>query len=455
MASYQPIPLSTLAASNSAERTLQSYLAPGARTAIDDPDQLALDYPPFLADKLGVNDLVLLHALESVQGYGSAVPAAYEEATGTHDVENLLPSALLGSIYDELDLEIVAVVPEQFGTILAAGSPVPMPPGPPPPLGSSAADRQPGGVARAAYPPAGPWRLVPGGVHWQLPAPTRISAVTVLFEAEGAPAPTGTVVLTASLADGRALRVVAQAGGDRAVFPLPTSLVAAGGGVLGISVMAPGVSQSEPVVGAVVVKADARSAPLSLHQPSSGTVSYVLNGWLQGLLAPPHWVYAGHIGPLVLYRDTRAKETAWLEPSGSTVASAPSPAGSVVAPSLASWQNPVDVVDSPVPVLLVRSEQYSPGWTAMIQRVGSAGLGPPQSVDVRPIGLLQGIGLPAGHYRVTWQYHSTRADIGLGAGVLATAACGLLVTVGLRERRRRSRRSLSRGSTEPGPASDR
>ncbi|HKH87722.1 MAG TPA: hypothetical protein VKA05_02820, partial [Acidimicrobiales bacterium] len=179
MASYQPIPLSTLAASNPAAATLKTYLSPGARTAIDDPDQLALDYPPFLADNLGVNDLVLLHALESVQGYGSAVPAAYEAATGTHDVENLLPSALLGPVYDELDLRVLAVVPEQFGTILPDGAAVPIPAGPPLPPGASAADRQPGDVARAPYPPAGPWRLVPGGVRWELPAPTRISAVTV------------------------------------------------------------------------------------------------------------------------------------------------------------------------------------------------------------------------------------------------------------------------------------
>jgi hypothetical protein len=457
MASYQPIPLSTLASSNPAASTLKTHLAPGARTAIDDPDQLALDFPPFLVDELGVNDLVLLHALASVQGYGSAVPAAYEAATGSHDVENLLPSALLGPLYDELDLGVVAVVPEQFGTILPSGTAPRIPPGPPLAVGTSAADRQPGDVARATYPPAGPWRLVAAGVRWELPAPTRISAVTVLFDPQEGPSPTGAVVVTVTLANGRTVRVSGAPEGERASLPLPSSQIAAGRGALAVSVTDPGASAtSEPVVGAVAVTADAASAPLALHQRSSGTVTYVLNGWLQGLLQPPHWIYVGRIGPLVLYGDTKARGAAWVEAPRARVASAPAASGSVTTLTVAYWQDPVDVVDSPAPVLLVRSEQYSPGWTATIQRVGAGGsLGPAHTRTVVPVGLLQGVELPAGHYEVTWHYRSARADVGLGAGVLGTLACAVLAVVGLRRRRRRSSPPRRRLAPEMPPVAGR
>ena len=118
-----------------------------------------------------MNDLVLLHAIDSVQGYGSAVPAAYDAATGTHDVENLLPSALLGPTFDDLDLGLVVVVPEQFGTILNAGGPHRSRPGPARHWGEC------GGPAarwRGSSPVPAGRPVAPGaGMNWQLPAPTR------------------------------------------------------------------------------------------------------------------------------------------------------------------------------------------------------------------------------------------------------------------------------------------
>ncbi|HXY46070.1 MAG TPA: hypothetical protein VEH29_17930, partial [Acidimicrobiales bacterium] len=441
MASYQAVPLSALAERNPPLSALLARLPPGSRIAIDDPDQLALDDPPYLTDKLGVNDLVLLHALASVQGYGSAVPAAYGAATGTHDVENLLPAALLGSTFDDLDLGVVVVVPEQFGTIVPNGEAAPIPPGPPLPAGTSAADRQPGGVARAPYPPAGPWRLGPAGTDWQLPAPAVITAVTLAFDRRYGPLPSGPVSLSVRLADGRSLGVTGTLrGGTDLVLALPAAAVRAGGGALAVAARTLPRAGTAAVVGAVVVDAEAPTAPLALHQPSSGTVRYALNGLLQGLLTPPHWTYAGHIGPLVLYRDNRARGEAWLEAPGARAASAPSVAGAVSTPTLQPWQDAVTMVQSPTPALLVRSEQYSPGWSVTLQPVSPSGAtGRPSSRPVEAVGLLQGVEIPAGRYRLTWHYHSGRAEIGLflsGAGWVASAGLGV---AGLKGRRRRLR----------------
>lgn len=438
MASYQSVPLTALAATNPALAALTAHLPAGSRIAIDDPDQLALSYPAFLTDELGVNDLVLLHTIDSMQGYGSAVPAAYDAATGTHDVENLLPSALQGATYDDLDLGLLVVVPEQFGTILPAGAAVPIPPGPPVPIGTSAADRQPGGVARAPYPPAGPWSLQAPGVSWQLPAPAVISAVTVTFDRRYGSLPAGPVTVSVLLANGTSLTAAGTVGGADATVALPAAAVRGGGGALGLTVTAPAAVAGAPVVAAVVVTAEASSAPLALQQPSAGSVRYVLNGLLQGLLTPPHWEYAGRVGPLVLYRDTRARGTAWLEAADAVTASAPSVAGTASTPAAEPWQDAVTFVVSPQPALLVRSEQYSPGWSVALQPVTASGaLGPAASRPVQAVGLLQGVEIPAGRYRLTWHYHSSRVEVGLAVSAAAWLACAGIGVAGLLRRRRR------------------
>ena len=439
MASYQPIPASSLTTRNPAISNLLTHLPPGTRYAIDDPDQLALSNPRLLADDLGVNDLVILRGLSSMGGYGSAVPAAYEKATGTHDVENLRPDALAGPVYDDLDLGLVVVVPEQFGTIVPARAQLPLPPGPPVPTGTSAADRQPADLARFPYPPAGPWRLSGALTTWEMPAPARIASLEITFEPRYGRVPASARVVL-GLANGSFIAAKAVTNGDTASVSVPTGLVAAGGGVLTIGISAataPGLATGDsraPVVGAVTVEADSSSAPLALDQPASGPVRYELNGLLQGLLAAPHWRYAGHVGPLVLYRNTRARGPAWLEAPGSHVASAHLAPGSVTSRPAAPWQDPVEVVDAPSPVLLVRSEQYDPSWSVTI---APAGGGQAIHRPVEQVGLIQGVELPAGRFIVTWRYSSPRAEIGILAGLGGIVASGLLVLVGLRARRRR------------------
>lgn len=445
MASYQAVPLSVLQRENPALSTLEAHLPSSSRIAIVDPDQLALSYPPFLADELGVNDLVLLHAVDSVQGYGSAVPAGYDAATGTHDVENLLPSALAGSTYDYLDLGLIAVVGEQFGTVLARGAPIPLPSGPPLPPGSSAADRQPGGVARAPYPPSGPWRLGRSGVTWQLPAPTEVSTVQLVFDRRYGPVPRSALAFSVALADGRSLDVRKEPAGADVTVSVSSAAVRKGGGALSVTVTAPPGNGGSPVVGAAVVTAAASSAPLALHQPSSGTLSYVLDGPLQGLLSPPHWDYAGRVGPIALYRNTRLRGRAWLEAPSASLPSAPSIGGSVTSLSLARWQDPVTLVDAPRPALLVRSEQYSPGWYATVQPIdAAAALRASFSRAVEPVGLLQGVELPAGRFRITWHYRSTGAEIGLVACGAGWLACAAIAGAGARRRRHRRATPVAR-----------
>jgi hypothetical protein len=438
MASYQPIPLATLDRTTPALSSLLKELPAGARYAIDDPQQLALDYPPFLADSLGVNDLNLLHDVKSVQGYGSAVPAAYEVATGSHDVENLLPSAFLGQVYDDLNLALVVVVPDQFGRIVPAGAAPPVPPGRPLPLGQSAADRQPDDVARADYPPSGPWYLTGAGgapTTWQLPAPTEVSRVSVGFVTAYGPVPSRLDVV-ATLADGSKLQEPATVSGSTATAALPSEPAQAGG-VLSLSLSnatAPG--GSRPVVGTVTVTANlTASAPLMLRQPSSGQVNYALDGVMQGLFAAPDWQFATTIGPLAVYKNTMARGQAWLEANSATSPSATAVAGDITTPAVNPWQHPVDDVTTTAPSLLVWSEQYAPGWSVTVRRVGSRAAAVTRPVT--PIGLLQGVHLGTGRFVVTWSYSSAKAEVGLAADGIGTGCCVGLGWLGLRSRRRR------------------
>ncbi|MGH9303761.1 MAG: hypothetical protein ACRDZ5_05020, partial [Acidimicrobiales bacterium] len=160
MASYQPAPPGSLAASNSATRALLAAGAASGRMAIFDPQQTPVRDPPFLLDDVGSNDLVILHHLRSVQGYGSIVSNAYEALTGAHEVLNLRPSALRGQTLDALNLRVLVTLPSLFGSVQPGPFTARLPSGPPLPPGSAAIDREPGDVVDFhSYPPSGPWRL--------------------------------------------------------------------------------------------------------------------------------------------------------------------------------------------------------------------------------------------------------------------------------------------------------
>ncbi len=214
LASYQPVPPSVLAADSGAAATVGASLG-GGRQAILDPGQYMLAGHPYLLDEIGLDDLVILRRQLSVSGYGTAVSAAYEAATGTHEVENLRLAGFLGELYDELDLKVLVAVPEMFGTALGPGRPLPLPAGPPAAPAARASVSAPAGLARATPPPpSGPWRLGGAPTGFELPGPVELSSVTLVFEPAYGPLPRR-ADLTITSADGRAVRLAGRPVGDR------------------------------------------------------------------------------------------------------------------------------------------------------------------------------------------------------------------------------------------------
>ena len=91
------------------------------RVALFDPDR----YYSVAAERLGQPDLTILRGLSSVQGYGAVVDANYDRATDTHTQLNMKPAALADGTFAQLDLGVLATVPEYFVHLVVAapGSP--------------------------------------------------------------------------------------------------------------------------------------------------------------------------------------------------------------------------------------------------------------------------------------------------------------------------------------------
>jgi hypothetical protein len=434
-ASYQPVPPGVLAAGNSAAASVGAALG-GGRQAILDPGQYLLAGHPYLLDDIGLDDLVILRRQFSVSGYGAAVSAAYEAATGAHEAENLRLAGFLTKLYDELDLRVLVAVPEMFGRALDPGRRVPLPAGPPAPPVSRTSVSAPAGLAVATPPtPSGPWRLGGRPTAFELPGPVRVSSVTLVFEPSYGPIPRRADV-TLSFSDGRTLRLAGRSAGDRVFVAAPRSAsTVPGGGVISMAVgitAAGGAGRHSPVLGAVAVVADsAAGTSLSAATAEHRHVTFVLDGPLQGVVSPATWRAYRHLGPLVLLANSAARGPAWLEAPAATSAGAAVVPGAVTALARAVWQDPVDLTASRTPVLLVRSETFAAGWSVTARaRGGRKSL----ELPVRRVGLLQGVVLPAGEWQVTWHYRSPGVEAGLAAGAGGIMAAVALAVLGLRRR---------------------
>ena len=465
MASYQPAPSGALAEQSPAVAALvRAAGGVSGRSAIFNPQQRAVSYPPNALDDLGVDDLIVLHHLESVQGYGSAVSAAYEQATGSHEVENLRPLAFATPLFDSLDLRIIATLPELFGTVRASPRDLAVPAGSPEPPLTGRAYLEPGDVVDfGALPPAGPWRVAPGHVtELELPGPLAIDAVALRLRATAtvpAAAPTKTRLrLVLLLSSGARQAVTLTMTSGLAVVRVPASLVVAGGGVQAIEVDPLPASASRharsaahPLLVAIAVHVVpwSGSVPVESGGTSPSRAWFQLDGLLQGLLPRSDWSYQGRLGAVDLYRNEKAFGQAWLQPATSSKPTASRAPGSLVQPGRAEWQDPVDLVDDPKGALLVRSEAYSPGWSVTIvpaagESRAKADATAAVSLPVRGVGVLQGVDLPPGRWIVSWHYRSVRAEVGLVAGALGLMALVLLVLGGVPNLLRRRIRGKSR-----------
>jgi hypothetical protein len=395
------VPTSALATTTAESSAIARLAGPGGRSALLNSSFEDISSDPLAPEKFGVTDLNLLHNLPSVQGYGSIVNSAYENATETHLFEDIDVGALDSSTFDELNLTTLLTLPAYLEDRIPVRSGIPVA------LGNGAFVTGPNVPAPPAQ-ASGPYPITTSeSATFLLSHPYAIDHVSVIMN-NGSGSPTA-ITVSADDTNGHSVtRTAVRKGASFTVgFPHGTTAVRFEVRVLrGL----PG------EIGAFVVVTDHPGERL------------ILDGRLENALTAPHWTYAGTIGALTAFTNHQARGGAWLKP---LAGHASTDGGSVVVLSRSDSAPTVMRVDSPQGAILVRSEEYAHGWTARLHPQGG---GPTIVLPVEPDGLIEQVTIPKGTYTVTWRYAPTGILVGLvssGAGALVLFA---LIVVSLRRR---------------------
>ncbi|HVB05784.1 MAG TPA: hypothetical protein VNF07_06015 [Acidimicrobiales bacterium] len=395
-ASYPAVPESSLAAHTPLSQGLARYTGPTGRFALYNPSFAIPAEGPVAVNELGVTDLNILHDVASVEGYGSLVSGAYQQVTATHFFENVSRSLLSSSEADTLDLRSLVALPLSFSITLPIGSPIPLSVAP------GVATNAAGAPAAPAY-FAGPWSVGAGA-----PATFVFASPTVLRRAS--------VTLLPAKVRPAALTVAAV--GPSGAVTRRTAAVERDGTV---RVNLGGVSAVELVVSDTGPAAEIGATVAVTAAPSE---RLLLDGALQGSLAAPRWRYGGQLGPFSVWQNTETHGLAWLEPQRSTAADpALATPGEVTVQDAALGATQRTTVDAPRAALLVRSENYSGGWTARLRPLAG---GPTRVIAVQRLGLVQAVPIPKGRWVVTWRY----APASLLLGLIVTI-CGLVTLLAM------------------------
>jgi hypothetical protein len=379
------------------------------RFIVYDPDRF---YTGQLQD-LGQTDLNIYHRLPSAQGYTALTDGGYYDATGAHYQEDLDPKTLAGTVWDQLNTTTLLSLPGYF-LRPAPGSGPPLIPYPVSAFGQT-----------PATPATSTTALDRGQARtWYFGGVLTVSRWSVPVQA-GA---------------GAALRVglVTPSGTDR-WLPTSDATVADSGGQRSVEVRLP---QPVPAGGVVVRSGRARAVVGIPTAETAQTGAVELDGPMQHGVVPPHWVFTGVMGDFGVFRNTRARGWAWVEPRKGGADGRAEPVGTATTTAPGRDGNQLIRVRARTGLVLVRSESWSPGWHATIQTVGTGG--PERPVAVGPSGTVQQVAVPGpGEYLVRFTYRPSWVPVGLV--VSAVTGVGLLAWAGtevvLSRRRRRDRGS--------------
>jgi hypothetical protein len=413
------------------------------RDAIYDPD--AVD--PVQVDRLGEANLNIIRQLSSVQGYGPVVSGTYDKATGAHQQLGLNPKAFTDGVFDQLDLAVVASLPQYFVHLVTPppGFPAsqvseftPIPPLPPdrhaPPEERTPPPTPPSDFGISPPPPTTVTVASGTTVTQYFGAALEVSSVTIPLTADDAPGALPRLGLVSR--DGRRtiwLRTPAHSGSDQVTARPGRRAV----GAIGIVVQAPASG---------VTAAPGRAGGLTVGEAvvrTAGQGTYRVDGTLRDAVGGPAWRYAGTIGPFCVFTRTDTMGHAW-------VTGDPSATARLV--SSYPWGDETVRITTSRPATLVRSEQYSGGWQATVSTDEPGGGHTTRHPTVRPHGLIQAVHVPAGTSLVHFTYRPRRVLEGLLISVGGAVALLALATWPRTRRRlvaRRARRQRAASSAPP------
>jgi hypothetical protein len=337
-------------------------------------------------------DINGLTGIDSVQGYGSILANSYDTVTGTHFRSTMDPCALARGVFVPLRLATLLVLPGSLVQRLGPGS-------------------RPSTPAAC---PGAPSPGTPSSRSFYLGRRVEVASVELALATS-----------SGSARSRSALRVGVLGATGAVSFPAevltPTKA--------GWSVRFP-----QPVAATgIVVDGPARSV-LETSTVTTGTGDrYELDGPFQEALGQSSWHQEGFVVGYARFKTARL---------GPQVAVRGGVRGATARRlSVTQWGTETDLVDTPRPALVVRSEAYLPGWQVSAVPVGG---GAPRTLPVKEVGLLQGVVVPAGRWRLTFSYWPS----GLTLGGAASAA-GVVAFFGVALWRWRLRR---RARAAPPPA---
>jgi len=327
-------------------------------------------------------DLNALTSLDSVQGYGSILSGPYDQTTGTHLLSTMDPCALAKGVFVPLRLSTLLVSPNTLSTSLAPGAtPAPLTPCP----GAKAPGTP---TSRTLY----------------------FGRLLDVASAHLVGRPAGGPITVALLTDSGAARLPRE------------EVVATTRGGWDVRFSHPAL-----VAGLVVVGPARGLRDISTVTTTTGA-RYALNGPFQNALGQTSWHFTGFWSYYAHFA------TADLGPK---VAVRGAPGATVRRLSITDTGTETDLVDTPASATVVRSEAYLAGWSVRAQPVGG---GPTQTLPVFGVGLLQGVRVPPGRWKLTFSYWPSGLTLGGVASALGVGAVVGVTGTRLWGRRRRQAR---------------
>ncbi len=450
-----PDPDGATSATSTSANALAAFVAaqsPGPRVdqrrvALFDPDR----YYSSQAEALGQPDLTILRSLSSVQGYGAVVDASYDRATDTHTQLDMRPSALADGTFAQLDLGVLATVPEYFVHLVGAA------PGLPTSIVTGTTRIPPVGPSPHAPVDDTPPPPTSDANYQQSPAPaptvslgagrarTQYFGTVLSVTAVSVPVWSGSGTLRVGLLSpaGTATEWIGTTGARpgtatvRAVAPTEASGIVLEAG----AVPAPPTSGSAPGAVVPVGPAPTPLPPVRIGAAvlrTAGQGTYRVDGSLRDAVSPSRWRYAGMIGPFSLFTEASAGR-AWVEGGR---------AGAARVVSSTPWGDETIRVTTARPATLVRSEQYATGWQATVTTSARAGAKPVRhAAEVQRHGLIEAVTVPVGTSLVHFTYRPHRVLEGFVISALGFVALIAFVVWPVARRRYRafgSRRTAAR-----------
>ena len=403
--SFASAPTSLFNSSTPYSIQLRHLLGGQGRFALFDPYYQITDPLPGFVEEVGLPDLNMLQGNPSIQGYGSIVNGVYQRVTGSHLLNNLTTTILLGATVNTLDLRILLTPSSYLEHAMVPGESMPPP---------SSMQHLAYGIPLMDN---GPWTVNPGrATTFQLSTARHLRRVT--FALSPTTLAGGPVEVTAMDGTKVVERRTMHASTAQQIVRLDGSI---------------------PVT--TIICTDAGSVPVEIlgaMVTTEGTNErLMLNGLLEGFLPAGHWVFAGNIGGLSAFKNTQIHGFAWLQPRGThTPNTAVATSGRVIVTRGAVTAEQVMRVRTGTAAILVRSEAYSSGWSVDIAPIGG---GVATHQVVHRFGLVQSVSLPAGNWTVTWHYRPRALVHGLllsGVGIVVWIGGG--ITIFVRRRRRRA-----------------